>query len=113
MRRWFAVVLFVLLPLQMSWAVAAACCGDVAVASTAHGGHHDHASHADGDADKPCAGECGLCHLGHCGALLPPSQGELMASGRDHHAWPMLPMPRWHAAEPPERPQWPSTRSPV
>ena len=46
MRRWFAVILLALLPLQFSWAAVANHCQHQAGAAADHVGHHDHAGHS-------------------------------------------------------------------
>jgi hypothetical protein len=83
MRRWFAVFLLILVPLQLSWAVAATYCGHEEDPAARHVGHHEHrheGEHRSGsspespsaDAAKathpptPCVDDdCGFCHLGH------------------------------------------------
>ena len=90
MRRWLAVFLLILLPLQLSWAVAAAYCGhdgqvEGAVitgsdggAMPPHVGHHEHrheppagaSASADAgseaaDASTAAEDDCGICHFGH------------------------------------------------
>lgn len=93
MRRWLTVFLLILLPLQLSWAVAATYCAHEADPAASHVGHHQHRHEADptGHASpdlkvkaddsssvEPKGGEsaadkaltcvdddCGFCHLGH------------------------------------------------
>lgn len=120
MRRWLAILLLVLLPTQMSWAVLADYCAHPSGAAADHVGHHDHAAHghgamaeAAGDAggldaagSPPDAGvDCDHCH-GHCaGMLLAPlsaPSGPAAASPEPAAAAPgAAPMPAQ-----PERPQW-------
>ena len=74
MKRLFAILLMLILPLQFSYAVASAYCEDDVIVTTAHYGHHDHGdAHqpVKSDADENSAGhvECGVCHLG-CAKLL-------------------------------------------
>jgi len=83
MRRWLAVLMMVLLPLQFSWAAVANYCGHETGASAEHVGHHDHASHAHGGkvadmgksaetdgSSTPASGiDCGHCH-GYCVGML-------------------------------------------
>lgn len=85
MRRWLALFLFVLMPLQFTWGVAAAYCGHEGgpersrepSSLSAHFGHHEHqhesAAAADPQADKLKLGkqgsplpdnDCDYCHLG-------------------------------------------------
>ncbi|MDT7838492.1 hypothetical protein [Aquabacterium sp. OR-4] len=42
MRRWFAILLLALLPLQFSWAAVAAYCSHEATPQGPHIGHHEH-----------------------------------------------------------------------
>lgn len=119
MRRCFAVLLLVLLPLQFSWAAVANYCGHETGAAADHLGHHDHASHDHGrevagpgdqdNTDSPSSSEssfdCGHCH-GHCVGMIdavsslepqvpgssPPRLGDSTLAE--------------HAPAQPERPQW-------
>jgi hypothetical protein len=78
MRRWLAIVLLALLPLQFSWAAAAAYCGHESTPASIHIGHHDHQHKGvDADGSKALAqdaaasdasqsgdhADCGFCHL--------------------------------------------------
>ncbi|OWQ92240.1 hypothetical protein CDN99_07835 [Roseateles aquatilis] len=87
MRRWLTVFLLILLPLQLSWAVAATYCQHEADPAASHIGHHQHEHHglkasddtsatdatgkvakAKNGAQPAPAGvdnDCGSCHLGH------------------------------------------------
>jgi len=90
MRRWLTVFLLFLLPLQLSWAVAATYCAHEAEPTASHIGHHAHrhdapaepssaekgeaaekaekAGQAASVADKALScvdDDCGFCHLGH------------------------------------------------
>ncbi|OWQ48200.1 hypothetical protein CDL60_06365 [Roseateles noduli] len=84
MRRWLTVFLLILLPLQLSWAVAATYCAHEADPAANHIGHHEHRHEASGDAADAKAApdtakiekaadkaltcvddDCGFCHLGH------------------------------------------------
>lgn len=50
MRRWLTVFLLILLPLQLSWAVAATYCAHEIDPAANHVGHHEHRHEAaDGD----------------------------------------------------------------
>ena len=80
MRRWFAIFMLALLPLQFSWAAVAAYCGHETGQHAEHLGHHEHrhADQAKADQDsapadqKAPAGfdfDCGHCH-GHCAGML-------------------------------------------
>jgi len=110
MRRWLAIFLLVLLPLQSTWAAAAAYCQHEADAATKHFGHHDH-KHHQGSSDKTDAPsfaadlDCAVCHAGFTAAtanvpalaldLTPPA-----LTPRNPHA-PVSP-----PAAQPERPNW-------
>lgn len=50
MRRWLTVFLLILLPLQLSWAVAATYCAHEADPAVSHVGHHEHRHEASDDA---------------------------------------------------------------
>lgn len=119
MRRFLAIVLLAMLPLQFSWAAVASYC-EHETQGTGHFGHHEHEHHADAgpnaepatDADAPgdkAPGamdlDCGHCH-GQCSVMptlsakipgtlstAPPSASANEASGA-------------HAPARPERPQW-------
>jgi hypothetical protein len=74
MKRLFAILLMLILPLQFSYAAASAYCEEDVIVTTEHYGHHDHGeAHqpVKSDADENSAGhvECGVCHLG-CAKLL-------------------------------------------
>ncbi|SEL39110.1 hypothetical protein SAMN05216359_108144 [Roseateles sp. YR242] len=68
MRRWFSIVLLVLLPLQFTWAVAASYCQHEVATGEWHFGHHmhQHASLAQQDASKGQGGEASQ----HAGSVL-------------------------------------------
>lgn len=83
MRRWFAVLLLVVLSLQLPWAAAAKyCTHDDGGSTSAHFGHHEHA-HPASDT-SPSGGDhsdCGVCHLSAAKAIevvrdLPPPTAE-------------------------------------
>jgi hypothetical protein len=52
MRRWLTVFLLILLPLQLSWAVAATYCAHEADPAVNHVGHHQHRHEASGGASQ-------------------------------------------------------------
>ncbi len=128
MRRFLAIVMLALLPLQFSWAAVASYCGHETQAGVAHFGHHDHQHHADAsdgagldtdpattsdvtsdavDGKAPGAMDldCGNCH-GTCSMMvnLPPalpgalSTAPLRATLDESGGT--------HAPTRPERPQW-------
>ena len=128
MRRWLAILMLTLLPLQFSWAAVASYCGHETQAGMAHFGHHDHQHHADasdgagldtdpttitdvnsdaGDGKAPGAMDldCGHCH-GTCSMML-----HLLSSlpGPLSTAPPSATFDETggaHAPTRPERPQW-------
>lgn len=119
MRRWFSILLLVLLPTQMSWAAVAAYCAHETGAAVDHVGHHDHADHAHGasptgpagipdldmDADSGAEADCGHCH-GQCtGMLLAVEHPTLTRLSAALALAIQLPCAA-HAAAQPERPQW-------
>lgn len=68
MRRWLTILLLVMLPLQFSWAAAAAYCQHETSADAGHVGHHQHehkASTQGADDGSKLLGDndCGYCHL--------------------------------------------------
>ena len=119
MRRFLAIVLLAMLPLQFSWAAVASYC-EHETQGTGHFGHHEHEHHGDAGphaepaADADASGDkapgamdldCGHCH-GQCSVMptlsatvpgtlstAPPSASANEASGA-------------HAPARPERPQW-------
>ncbi len=118
MRRWLAVLMMVLLPLQFSWAAVTHYGGHEAGVDAAHGGHHVHLghSHASADADphhqagsdgtgsEPSEMDCGHCH-GFCAGMLEARCGFVAQANTS-------PMPAlWaapraeHLPAQPERPQ--------
>ena len=119
MRRWLAVLLLMLLPTQMTWAVVAGYCAHESGAAADHVGHHDHAAHSHGhllpDApDPPDSGsdaragvnhDCGHCHGQYASmpiAVVPPQferfPSASLPPGDERCAAP--------AAAQPERPKW-------
>ena len=124
MRRIFAIVLLVLLPLQFSWAAVASYCGHETQAGVEHFGHHDHQHHGDAgdgaaldansdanadavDGKAPGAMDldCGHCH-GTC-SMVPNLPSVLPAALST--APPIATLDECggaHAPTRPERPQW-------
>lgn len=78
MRRCLIVLLFVLVPLQLSWAAVSAYCQHETGSAAQHVGHHQHQHQADTDeADRSLptktAGmdaDCGACHAGSASAIF-------------------------------------------
>lgn len=118
MRRWIALLLLVLLPLQAVWAAAAPYCQHEGDPAPQHIGHHQpehgpHAPHADpapdetGDA-SPGSDAHSDCHVCHGGTVLPHVVETVQWA-----AGPSLPDPEPARGQPappserPERPKWP------
>ncbi len=110
MRRWFAVLLLMLLPLQAVWAAAAPYCAHEEDPATMHVGHHSHehqgAQQDDNGSEAP-AGSHADCHVCHgAGAAV----GTQLADA-SHGAY-RGPVPTWVKALPappvsrPDRPDW-------
>lgn len=116
MRRWLAIVLLALLPLQFSWAAVAAYCGHESGQQAQHMGHHDHqhtkqVSSDDGrsptDQGAPAGFDfdCGHCH-GSC-AGMPVLADDLGPLDVNSHSFePVEGIVRSIPQRPPERPQW-------
>lgn len=110
MRRWFAILLLVLLPLQSLWAAAAPYCEHEENPESMHVGHHTHehhASEADQDSSNGPAANHTDCHVcqGTGGALSAP----LVATGLDGYFGPLPACDTTLPAPPvslPERPNW-------
>ena len=113
MRKWLAIVLLVLMPLQLSWAAVAAYCQHEVSSGPKHFGHHEHQHQAADGKDstsKPAQpnfvdADCAVCHAGCATALtaqavLPVAPGQVPDTA-DYQA---------HLAPPPlerlDRPQW-------
>ncbi len=117
MRRWLALILLVLLPLQATWAAAARYCEHAAGAGATHVGHHDHGAHghatpaaddtgAEGDAPtSDTAPDCGHCH-GLGSGLVDRAATAWAPQVADAPAAPADRRQADHAPEQPERPQW-------
>jgi hypothetical protein len=111
MRRWIALVLLLLLPLQGAWAAAAAYCSHEAQpAASAHLGHHEHA-HAAGDSAPPQPDgtaidhpDCAGCH----GTAAAPADSAALAAWADPSRPAASPAPRLSLIHlpPPDRPNW-------
>jgi hypothetical protein len=112
MRRWIAVFMLLVLPLQFAWAAAAPYCAhEAAAVAGKHPGHHQHV-HQGGDvANAGDAGtgiganhtDCASCHAG-AAATLPQPTAELAAAPRDVLREPLAPRYRSHTPSGPERP---------
>jgi len=119
-RRFLAIVLLALLPLQFSWAAVATYCGHETEAAADHLGHHEHQHHADADthavlaADADADGDktpsamdldCGHCH-GFCGVMLTLPTAIPGAPGAPPPSATVDENGAAHAPTRPERPQW-------
>ena len=116
MRRWLAILMLALLPLQFSWAAVAAYCGHERGQQAHHLGHHEH-QHADQvKADKDGAPaeqsapagfdfDCGHCH-GSCANMPAPVVSMAPLTVVSHPAVLASGTMRTLAQSPPDRPQW-------
>ena len=118
MRRWLAIFMLVLLPLQFSWAAVAAYCGHETGQHAQHLGHHEHehehAGSAKVDNDRVPADpsapagfdlDCGHCH-GTCVSMPATVNFAAPLSVDTHPTTPIEGAMRTLAQSPPERPQW-------
>lgn len=93
MKRFFALLLMLVLPLQFSYAVASAYCGHEQGVSAKHAGHHQHqhlADAADSHGDKNIPGsqhpDCGQCHVACMAVPAAPMQSQVVADTDAHHS---------------------------
>jgi len=114
MRCWIGILLMIVLPLQLSWAVAANYCQDGQDQHVRHFGHHVDLNHSGVDAAKKLVQgkqqadrDCGCSgHL--CGAyLLPSGIGVLPDAPRGQQLNAVVPR-TYCFLDPPriERPNW-------
>ncbi len=113
MRRWIAILLMIVLPLQLSWAVAANYCQDEQGQDEQHFGHHVHQDHDTVDAAKKLAKgkpqadrDCGCSgHL--CGAHLLPAGWRALPMFSEESLNALVPR-AYRSSDPPriERPNW-------
>ena len=99
MKRFFVILLMLILPLQFSFAAASAYCADEANVAVEHYGHHAHDGEQlspDPDTTKktPKNSECGACHLG-CAKL----QTAILILGTPDSALPVEVAPLLSAAQ--------------
>ena len=114
MRRWLAILMLALLPLQFSWAAVAAYCGHESGQQAQHLGHHEH-QHAgqagpgqdSGPADAQAGFDfdCGHCH-GTCASMPAPAVNLAPITLVSHPVTSVEGTLRTLAQSPPERPQW-------
>ena len=116
MRRWFAILMLALLPLQFSWAAVAAYCGHESGDAAQHMGHHEHQHADEADAHKlgPQGGEmtsagsdfdCGHCHVSWV-TILEPLRELPTRTLAPHPAMSAEGIVRTLPQSPPDRPQW-------
>jgi hypothetical protein len=118
MRRWIAILVLALLPLQFSWAAVAAYCGHESGQPAEHLGHHEHdhqqldqAGFDDPNApaeESAPAGfhfDCGHCH-GTCASMPAPADPIAPLALAAHPVARFEGAVRTLAQSPPERPQW-------
>jgi hypothetical protein len=116
MRRWLAILMLTLLPLQFGWSAVAAYCGHETGEQAQHLGHHEHQHAADASADDGHSSpderapvgfdfDCGHCHC-TC-ATLPTVVGDVVPLDLpSYRAAPVEGAMRTLAPSRPERPQW-------
>lgn len=120
MRRFVALLLLVLLPLQALWAAAAPYCQHEGDATSVHIGHHqpehhhaDASASSSDDGDGPHGGTGGAehsdCHVCHGGTVLAHEMRVMQVMSTAAQPVPTvahgLPAP---PTERPERPKWPA-----
>jgi hypothetical protein len=114
MTRLLLIFLLTMLPLQMTWAVAAVYCVHESSVSVKHIGHHEHEhDHEASNEDKSAStsllaadADCGVCQLGHVGVPhIPPDTMPVNALAPDYARGntDLLSSVR---PERPERPKW-------
>ncbi|MDR2032178.1 MAG: DUF2946 family protein [Azoarcus sp.] len=110
MRRLFAILFLICLPLQLGWASAAAYCQHEYGVAADHFGHHGHprAGESGGEGDPaPMSGaDCGFCHVACAAALLPEVVRMSVLDARQVHALSSYPPPRLAPSARRERPKW-------
>ncbi|MGE4049723.1 MAG: cation efflux protein, CzcI family [Piscinibacter sp.] len=116
MRRWLAILMLALLPLQFSWAAVAAYCGHESGEAAQHLGHHEHkhaglsgtdqdSSPTDQDSPAGFDFDCGHCH-GTCASMPAPVGDVSPLTQASHRVTPVEGAVRTLPQSPPERPQW-------
>jgi len=114
MKKWMAIWLLVLLPMQLSWAVVAGYCQHETGATAKHPGHHTHDHQAadhpesgnDGLASPGVHHDCATCHLACAAALTSDLRTPAVVTDQERPFDDQL-NPSWAHTERPERPQWP------
>lgn len=133
MKRFLAILLIALLPLQSGWASVAALSmlcgpagGDASIGQMLHGGHHEHAAHHDhhahhaadaasalpGDCQEPVQandghdGSCANCHASCCTLTSTAPALPAPVPGADAPVAATAVFPPSPAQQRPERPKW-------
>lgn len=110
MRRWFSILLLVLLPLQALWAAAAPYCAHEESPKSMHLGHHTHEhqqSQADDGTSKGSPSAHADCHVCHGGAaVVMGAIGTAEPPAMRGHAPPLVTSIPTAPVIPPERPNW-------
>jgi hypothetical protein len=116
MRRWIAILMLTLLPLQFSWSAVASYCGHETGEQAQHLGHHEHQHEVDASAEGDHASvdervavgfdfDCGHCHC-TC-ATIPSVVGDLLSLDlTSRGVSPLEVTVRTLAPSRPERPKW-------
>ncbi len=115
MKRYLAIILLVLLPLQFSWAAVAGYCQHESEVTANHLGHHSHDHQAadqhepvkDGASSAEAHHDCATCHLGCSVALASDLTTPTAATDRDY-PFDYNVNPSLALTKRPERPQWPT-----
>lgn len=118
MRRWLTILLLFVLPVQFSWAAAAAYCQHEQTATASHVGHHSH-DHKGDTAEKSGVGkhqakagklvadnDCGYCHLSFAKPMLPLA----LHFGADVHFTPEVASTQAYGSRGPDHPDRPNWR---
>lgn len=111
LRRFFFIILMLILPLQASWAAVGAYCQHEQGSAAQHFGHHAHkhqAAEKEKKSGAPLAGfhaDCGSCHIGCAGIVaslpdVPSSVPASLAFSPEIHFLPSI------VLQGPERPKW-------
>jgi hypothetical protein len=115
MKRFLAIILLALLPLQFSWAAVAGYCQHESEVTANHLGHHSHDHQAadqhepvkDGASSAEAHHDCATCHLGCSVALASDLTTPTAAADRDY-PFDYNVNPSLALTKRPERPQWPT-----
>jgi hypothetical protein len=114
MKKYLAIFLLVLMPLQFSWAAVASYCQHETGVTAKHPGHHTH-EHASADQLEASQNtsqsasmdhDCVTCHLG-CAAALVSVQSTTTVTASDDNPIHLQATGSQLFRERPERPQWP------